>query len=179
MSDAKEIWKQRLARKVPNDRHKYECVCDQCVPPTDDELKTFNSSNLYDVQAGMRSEIERLSTRNAELAAECERLKAENAVDGPVYNAGRQEGQADIAVRLRKIVDPSDVNHWNVDACLAEVERLRTQLAAAQKTIERLDNWKLFLKLAKDHYWDSLESDKEIILLHLTYLAKLAKENPA
>jgi len=51
-------------------------------------------------------------------------LKEKCKVDGEVYNLGREEGRSDIAVSLRKIVDPSDINHWNIDGTLKEVERL-------------------------------------------------------
>lgn len=65
----------------------------------------------------------------------CEHLEAEATartvaeirckVDGPVYNAGRSEGHADVAARLRAILDPEDTEHWNLDGLLAEVARLR------------------------------------------------------
>lgn len=48
----------------------------------------------------------------------------ESQVDGPVFNLGRSEGRADVAVQLRKLVDPEDLNHWNLDGTLAEVARL-------------------------------------------------------
>jgi len=44
--------------------------------------------------------------------------------DGPVYNAGRSEGHADVCAELRKIIDPKDKNHWNKDGLLKEVARL-------------------------------------------------------
>jgi hypothetical protein len=50
---------------------------------------------------------------------------AEAKVDGPTYNAGRLEGWADISAQLRKILDPEDTHHWNLDGLLAEVARLR------------------------------------------------------
>jgi hypothetical protein len=44
--------------------------------------------------------------------------------DGPVYNAGRSEGHADVCAELRKIIDPKGKNHWNKDGLLKEVARL-------------------------------------------------------
>lgn len=44
--------------------------------------------------------------------------------DGEAYNAGRSEGHADVAAELRKILDPDDKNHWNLDGVLKEVEKL-------------------------------------------------------
>jgi len=45
-------------------------------------------------------------------------------IDGETYNAGRSEGHADVAAELRKILDPDDKNHWNLDGVLKEVEKL-------------------------------------------------------
>lgn len=95
----------------------------------------------------------------------------ETAVDGPVYNAGRQEGQSDIAVRLRKIVDPSDANHWNVDACLAEVERLLDQLAAAQKTITAN---KRAMQMALDNMIDQCDTSQNDMKVRDALTAALA-----
>ena len=47
----------------------------------------------------------------------------QSKVDGPIYNAGRREGHADIAAKLREILDPADIEHWNLDGLLAEVAR--------------------------------------------------------
>lgn len=44
--------------------------------------------------------------------------------DSETYNAGRSEGHADVAAELRKILDPDDKNHWNLDGVLKEVEKL-------------------------------------------------------
>ena len=63
-----------------------------------------------------------------ELLDEVARLRALSKVDGPVFNAGRAEGQSDIKARLRKIVDPEDQNHWDIDGVMSEVERLRKDL---------------------------------------------------
>ena len=51
-------------------------------------------------------------------------LAAATVPDGPVYNAGRLEGRADVIVAVRQIVDPEDVYHWNIDGVLKEVRRL-------------------------------------------------------
>jgi hypothetical protein len=44
--------------------------------------------------------------------------------DGEVYNRGRAEGQADVAVELRKILDPHDKLHLNLTGTLKRVEEL-------------------------------------------------------
>jgi|688.fasta_scaffold420411_4 hypothetical protein len=56
--------------------------------------------------------------------------------DGEAYNRGRAEGNADVAVELRKLVDPLDKEHLNltgtlkkVELLLAENERLRKQIS--------------------------------------------------
>jgi hypothetical protein len=46
------------------------------------------------------------------------------STDSETYNAGRAEGNADVAVELRKIVDPEDKKHLNLTGSLKEVERL-------------------------------------------------------
>lgn len=59
------------------------------------------------------------------------------AADSETYNAGRAEGNADVAAELRKILDPQDKHHLNltgalkmVEKLLADNERLRESLAA-------------------------------------------------
>jgi hypothetical protein len=46
------------------------------------------------------------------------------AIDGEVYNRGRSEGHADIAAKLRAIIDPKDQRHLNLDGILKEIEWL-------------------------------------------------------
>lgn len=62
-------------------------------------------------------------------------------VDGPVYNAGRAEGHADIAARLRAILDPEDESHWNIDGVLAAVEDNKKMLDAMHKELNELCGW--------------------------------------
>lgn len=59
-----------------------------------------------------------------ELLDEVRHLRTEAATDGPVYERGRWEGRADVAARLREILDPEDKNKWTLDGCLKEVKRL-------------------------------------------------------
>lgn len=47
-----------------------------------------------------------------------------NLCDSETYNAGRLEGHADVAVEIRKIVDPEDKKHLNLTGLLKQVERL-------------------------------------------------------
>lgn len=46
------------------------------------------------------------------------------STDSETYNAGRSEGNADVAVEIRKIVDPEDKNHLNLTGSLKEIECL-------------------------------------------------------
>jgi hypothetical protein len=46
------------------------------------------------------------------------------STDSETYNAGRSEGNADVAAELRKIIDPEDKKHLNLTGVLKEVERL-------------------------------------------------------
>lgn len=48
-------------------------------------------------------------------------------VDGPAFNAGRNEGRADVCADLRVILDPEHRHHWNLDGLLNEVKRLVSQ----------------------------------------------------
>lgn len=47
-----------------------------------------------------------------------------SSTDGPVYNRGRVEGQSDVVGRIRKILDPTNLNHWDADGVMKEIERL-------------------------------------------------------
>lgn len=51
-------------------------------------------------------------------------LEAQAKVDGPVYNAGRSEGKADVAAELRAIIDPTDEQHLSLDGLLDIVRKL-------------------------------------------------------
>lgn len=51
-------------------------------------------------------------------------------VDGPAYNSGRSEGHADVAARLRAILDPKDVEHLGLEGLIHMVEQLE---ASARK----------------------------------------------
>jgi len=59
-----------------------------------------------------------------QLIQELDYLREENKVDGPIFNLGKAEGQADVAVQLRKIVDPTDQLHLNLDGTLKIVKHL-------------------------------------------------------
>lgn len=45
-------------------------------------------------------------------------------VDGPIFNLGRSEGQIDVKVMVRKLVDPEDVEHLSIDGVLKKVADL-------------------------------------------------------
>jgi hypothetical protein len=44
--------------------------------------------------------------------------------DSETYNAGRSEGNADVAAELRRIIDPEDKKHLNLTGLLKQVEYL-------------------------------------------------------
>lgn len=46
------------------------------------------------------------------------------STDSETYNAGRSEGNADVAAELRKIIDPEDKKHLNLPGLLKQVEWL-------------------------------------------------------
>ena len=49
-------------------------------------------------------------------------------IDGPVFNSGRSEGRADVAVQLRAIVDPEDTGRPDLDGCIDRVRLMRDKL---------------------------------------------------
>jgi hypothetical protein len=46
------------------------------------------------------------------------------STDSETYSAGRSEGNADVAVEIRKIIDPQDKKHLNLTGSLKEIECL-------------------------------------------------------
>lgn len=66
---------------------------------------------------------------------------ADGDVDGPVYDAGRSEGHADVAARLRAILDPEDVNKWTLDGLLNKVDRDARMLEALRRELNDLCGW--------------------------------------
>lgn len=63
-----------------------------------------------------------LQHENAILHARADGYESMTFTDGPVYRAGRSEGRADIAALLRKIIDPADTRHLNLDGLLDAVD---------------------------------------------------------
>jgi hypothetical protein len=87
----------------------------------------------YDLQPkGGRSKTASARQRDDQLV---ELLFATNPGDGEQFNQGRWEGRGDVAVALRKEVDPEDKNHWNIEGTLGEVRRLRAEVER-QKTAQ-------------------------------------------
>lgn len=62
--------------------------------------------------------------RREDHEAEVAKLRDIAQTDGPVYQAGRDEGRADVAAQLRAILDPDDLFHWNLDGVLKKVAQL-------------------------------------------------------
>lgn len=60
--------------------------------------------------------------------------RAEKAL-ADATKAGRFEGQADVKVAVRQIVDPEDKNHWNLDGVLKEVQRLTLRVDALEQGV--------------------------------------------
>lgn len=68
-------------------------------------------------------------------------LREQAEVDGPIYEMGRSEGRADIAAKLRKILDPGDKNKLNIDGLLKEVEDNSNLMLAMTKELNKLCGW--------------------------------------
>jgi hypothetical protein len=64
-----------------------------------------------------------------------DQLSSQEATDGEVYNRGRSEGHADIAAKLRAIIDPKDQRHLNLDGILKEIEWLVKYKEQAEEVI--------------------------------------------
>ena len=102
------------------------------------ELSTIEAATLI---PGGQDEIDGLLDLVRRIKAEVDGVRQEAAVDGPTYNAGRLEGHADIAARLRAILDPEDENHWNIDGVLEAVEDNAKMLEAMRKELNALCDW--------------------------------------
>jgi len=77
----------------------------------------------------------------AELTTLREKLveaERECAVDGPVYNQGREHECSEIRLRLREILDPDDKHGFNIDGLLLLAADLRARLATAESAIAGL-----------------------------------------
>jgi hypothetical protein len=70
-------------------------------------------------------------------------LKEATKPDGTVYEAGRAEGRTDIAVALRKVLDPTDSQHLNLDGSLKQVARLVAESASfADSLVAKFLDWR-------------------------------------
>ena len=75
--------------------------------------------------AAARSLVADMERRMRSAVIASEEAQRANRVDGPVFNSGRSEGRSDVAASLRRVLDPGDINHWNIDGLLNEVRRLK------------------------------------------------------
>lgn len=102
------------------------------------ELATIEAATLI---PGGQEEIDGLLDLVMRIKTEVDGVRQEAAVDGPLYQAGRLEGHADIAARLRAILDPEDVHHWNIDGVLKAVEDNAKMLEAMRKELNAVCGW--------------------------------------
>jgi len=104
-------------------------------------------------------------TRNAEL--ECE-LEKEKFQVGVLTNLTKDHDASELVTRLADRVTSQQAElaaaKWTVEGMAKTIVDQEAQLAARDEKI---------LALAKDHYWDSLESYKEMILLHLAAIVAM------
>lgn len=78
-------------------------------------------------------------------------LEKQTAVDGPIYNAGRREGHADMCAALRAILDPQDKEHWDENGILKEISKLKEKIVQKDFEIQEL---KEYLTEYTGRYWD-------------------------
>lgn len=62
--------------------------------------------------------VKKVATVIEGLEQKVAKLKEEARVDGVMFNLGRSEGHADVAARLRRIFDPHDMEHLDLDAVI-------------------------------------------------------------
>jgi hypothetical protein len=67
-----------------------------------------------------------------------EKAQGLSKTDGPVFNSGRSEGQSDVKVMVRKIVDPDDSENLDLDGVLKKVQDLVTNFKRAGDEIADL-----------------------------------------
>lgn len=87
------------------------------------------------------------------------------STDSETYNAGRSEGNADVAAEIRKIIDPEDKNHFNLQGALKEVEdlvRFKNQAVELLDIIRQADALKEFAYERGD---DDLSIREQLTLL--------------
>jgi len=99
------------------------------------------------------------------LLKEVDLLREKSKVDGEIFNLGRSEGHSDIKVKFRKLVDPEDKNHFNIEGVLKEVESLvefKKQAIELLSIIKQSDSLKEFAYERGD---DDLSIVEEIKLL--------------
>jgi len=89
----------------------------------------------------------------------------ERKADGPAFNCGRHEGQADVAARLRKILDPTDAGHLDLDGLLTKVsgacEVADARSVDAEALKKRCSELTEALALAHRALWDEARIAKE------------------
>jgi hypothetical protein len=89
-------------------------------------------ANLSTATTMLARDLERFEgLRKEHRCRQCEKIgKVPGALrwaDSPPYNAGRLEGHADVAAKLRAIVDPEDAEHLSLDGALRKVRELVAQ----------------------------------------------------
>lgn len=97
------------------------------------------------------------------------------STDSETYNAGRAEGNADVKVEIRKIIDPEDKKRLNITGVLKEVESLvkfKEQAAEVLTYIYKADALKEFAYERGDDDFSIAELTREAY-----YQAKGMKDN--
>lgn len=96
------------------------------------------------------------------------------STDSETYNAGRSEGHADVAVEIRKIIDPEDKKHLNLTGSLKEIECLIKYKEQASEVITYIYEADALKEFAYSN--DSGPSISEL-LRECYYLGKGYKDN--
>jgi len=58
------------------------------------------------------------------------------AIDTETYNAGRAQGNADVAAELRKILDPQDKRQLNLNGLLKRIEELLAENESLRRALD-------------------------------------------
>jgi chromosome segregation ATPase len=121
--------------------------------------------------------IDRLTTELAASKAECENLKnllSQEERDHETTIRQRDAHEESLNTLFNELGMTEEDAAWSsennpVERAEEYIWRTDKQLAALRADAEA--NKRAMFELAKDHYWDSLEPHKEMILFHLSALA--------
>ena len=98
------------------------------------------------------------------------------STDSETYNAGRSEGNADVAAELRKIIDPEDKKHLNLSGLLKEIELLIKYKEKANEVITYIREADALKEFGAEAILTTFQSDMTFKQLGLEKALEYARE---